>query len=92
MVLDDLGHPVLASAAYNAGPGRARRWRDVRPLEGAIYAESIPFNETRDYVKKVMSNTMYYSQLIGGKLIPLKDRMGQIPAKASTDRFNEELP
>jgi peptidoglycan lytic transglycosylase len=92
LVLDDLGHPVLASAAYNAGPGRARRWRDVRPLEGAIYAETIPFNETRDYVKKVMANTMYYSQLIGGKLVPLKDRLGQIPARSATDRFNEELP
>jgi soluble lytic murein transglycosylase len=92
MVLDDLGHPVLASAAYNAGPGRARRWRDTRPLEGAIYAETIPFNETRDYVKKVMSNTMYYAQLNGGKLVPLKDRLGQIPAKASGERFNEELP
>ena len=92
MVLDDLGHPVLASAAYNAGPGRARRWRDVRPLEGAIYAETIPFNETRDYVKKVMANTMYYSQLIGGKLIPLKERLGLIPAKAAGERVNEELP
>ena len=91
-VLEDLGHPVLASAAYNAGPGRARRWRDLRPLEGAVYAETIPFNETRDYVKKVMSNTMYYSQLIGGKLVPLKDRLGQIPAKASGERVNEELP
>ena len=66
--------------------------RDVRPLEGAIYAETIPFPETRDYVKKVMANTMYYSQLIGGKLIPLKDRLGQIPAKLSTERVNEELP
>jgi soluble lytic murein transglycosylase len=92
LVLDDLGHPVLASAAYNAGPGRARRWRDTRPLEGAIYAETIPFNETREYVKKVMANTMYYSQLIGGKLVPLKDRLGQIPAKAAGERFNEELP
>ena len=92
LVLDELGHPLLASAAYNAGPGRARRWRDVRPLEGAIYAETIPFNETRDYVKKVMSNTMYYSQLIGGKLVPLKDRLGLIPAKASGERVNEELP
>jgi soluble lytic murein transglycosylase len=92
MVLDELGHPVLASAAYNAGPGRARRWRDVRPLEGAIYAETIPFNETRDYVKKVMSNTMYYSQLIGGKLVPLKDRLGQIPARSATEKVNEELP
>jgi soluble lytic murein transglycosylase len=92
LVLDDLGHPVLASAAYNAGPGRARRWRDAKPLEGAIYAETIPFNETRDYVKKVMANTMYYSQLIGGKLVSLKDRLGQIAAKSSGDRFNEELP
>ncbi len=92
MVLDELGHAVLASAAYNAGPGRARRWRDVRPLEGAIYAETIPFNETRDYVKKVMANTMYYSQLIGGKFIPLKDRLGQIPARSPADRVNEELP
>jgi soluble lytic murein transglycosylase len=92
LVLDDLGHPVLASAAYNAGPGRARRWRDVRPLEGAIYAETIPFNETRDYVKKVMANTMYYAKLIGGKLIPLKDRLGLIPGKSPVERFNDELP
>lgn len=91
-VLDELGHPVLASAAYNAGPGRARRWRDVKPLEGAIYAETIPFNETRDYVKKVMANTMYYSQIIGGKLIPLKDRLGQIPARVANERVNEDLP
>ncbi len=92
MVLDDLGHPVLASAAYNAGPGRARRWRGMQPLEGAIYAETIPFNETRDYVKKVMANTMYYSQLIGGKLVPLKERLGLIPAKAAGERVNQELP
>jgi soluble lytic murein transglycosylase len=91
-VLDDLGNPVLASAAYNAGPGRARRWRDSRPLEGAIYAETIPFNETRDYVKKVMVNTMYYAQLIGGKLIPLKDRLGQVPARLPAEHVNEELP
>ena len=91
-VLDELGHPVLASAAYNAGPGRARRWRDVKPLEGAIYAETIPFNETRDYVKKVMANTMYYSQVIGAKLVPLKDRLGRIPARVPNERINEDLP
>src|SRR5688572_2931488 len=84
LVLDDLGHPVLASAAYNAGPGRARRWRDVRPLEGAIYAETIPFNETRDYVKKVMANTLYYAALGGGKPLTLKQRLGTIPAKAAS--------
>jgi len=92
MVLDDLGHPVLASAAYNAGPGRARRWRDVKPLEGAVYAESIPFNETRDYVKKVMANTMYYAALHDGKAVALKQRLGTIAAKSAAERFNEELP
>jgi soluble lytic murein transglycosylase len=91
-VLDDLGHPVLASAAYNAGPGRARRWRDVQPLEGAIYAETIPFPETRDYVKRVMANTMYYAQLNGGKLVPLKERLGRIPARVSGERVSEEIP
>ena len=91
-VLEDLGHPVLASAAYNAGPGRARRWRDAKPLEGAIYAETIPFNETRDYVKSVMTNTLYYSTLTSGKPSSLKQRMGTIPARSPSDKFNENLP
>jgi len=81
-VLEILGHPVLASAGYNAGPGRAQRWRDVKPLEGAIYAETIPFNETRDYVKKVMANTMFYAALLGGQHQPLKQRLGMIAARA----------
>jgi soluble lytic murein transglycosylase len=85
-VLDDLdNHPVLAAAAYNAGPGRARKWRDARPLEGAIYAESIPFNETRDYVKKVLSNTVYYAAVLGGESKPLKARLGTIAARSGAD-------
>jgi soluble lytic murein transglycosylase len=91
-VLDDLGHPVLACAAYNAGPSRARRWRDARPLEGAVYAETIPFNETRDYVKKVMANTVFYAKLLGGRAAPLKERLGVIAARGNADRFDEELP
>ena len=79
IVYSDLGNdPVLASAAYNAGPGRARRWRDARPLEGAIYAETIPFDETRDYVKKVMSNAIYYAAQFEGKPQSLKLRLGTV--------------
>lgn len=74
--------PVLASAAYNAGPGRARQWRGSQPLEGAIYAESIPFDETRDYVKKVMSNTLYYAYQFGAAPRSLKQRMGVIAGKS----------
>jgi soluble lytic murein transglycosylase len=73
--------PVLASAAYNAGPSRARKWRGESALEGAIYAENIPFDETRNYVKKVMSNTMYYSQLFGQPPRSLKQRLGVITGK-----------
>ena len=80
-VLDDLGHPVLATAAYNAGPGRARRWRADGPLEGAIYAESIPFDETRDYVKKVMVNKWFYGHRIHGKSVRLADLMGAVPGR-----------
>ena len=81
-VLDELdGHALLASAAYNAGPGRAQRWRASKPIEGAIYAETIPFNETRDYVKKVFSNTVYYAAVLGGDPRPLKARLGVIPPR-----------
>jgi len=81
MVLEGLdNHPVLASAAYNAGPGRAKKWKDAKPLEGAIYAESIPFGETRDYVKKVMANSIVYAALLEGRAPSLKARLGTIAA------------
>jgi len=74
-------NPVLASAAYNAGPNRAQQWCGDAALEGAIYIETIPFDETRDYVKKVMSNTVYYSRLFGQPPMPLKKRLGTIAPK-----------
>jgi soluble lytic murein transglycosylase len=83
--------PVLATAGYNAGPGRARRWQADTPLEGAIYVESIPFQETRDYVKRVMTNAMFYRSRFGGDARTLKDRLGTIPGrqKDSTPAANE---
>jgi soluble lytic murein transglycosylase len=76
------GSPVLATAAYNAGPGRAQRWRDTRPMEAAVYIESIPFAETRDYVKKVMSNAMYYAARFGQPSVLLKERLGVVPPRS----------
>jgi len=86
MVLDDLdGHPALATAAYNAGPGRPRAWRASLPraVEGAVFAETIPFNETRDYVKKVMSNAVYYAALFDDRAQSLKARLGTVAPKAA---------
>ena len=72
---------VMATAGYNAGPSRARRWQAATPLEGAIYAETIPFNETRDYVKKVMTNATYYASLFNEPQTSLKQRMGTVPGR-----------
>ena len=84
ILLDELGDDqVLAAAGYNAGPGRARRWRANRTLEGAIYAETIPFEETRDYVKHVMTNAVIYNALFEGKPQSLKARLGTIVPKMS---------
>ncbi|MGL6109128.1 MAG: transglycosylase SLT domain-containing protein, partial [Rubrivivax sp.] len=77
LVLDDFqGSQALAAAAYNAGPGRPRRWREGAQVEPAAWAENIPFAETRDYVKKVLSNSVYYSAMLDGKPSSLKARLG----------------
>lgn len=84
MVLGDLdGSQALASAAYNAGPGRPRSWRSTltRPVEGAIFAESIPFAETRGYVKNVLSNATYYAALFENQPQSLKARLGTVTPK-----------
>ncbi|MDR2876295.1 MAG: transglycosylase SLT domain-containing protein [Methylobacillus sp.] len=78
------GQALMATAAYNAGPGRAVAWAEKEPLEGAIYAETIPFNETRDYVQKVMSNAHFYSYRLGTQTKTIKQRLGMI-AKGGVD-------
>ncbi|MGY0196595.1 transglycosylase SLT domain-containing protein [Leptothrix sp. BB-4] len=96
LVLDDVeGSLPMAAAAYNAGPSRLRRWRDGPPLEVAAWAEGIPFNETRDYVKKVLSNASYYGALLGGNsVVPLRTRLGPpiAPRPATAPPENKDLP
>ena len=90
-VLD--GHAVLASAAYNAGPGRARAWRPDAAMEGAVYAETIPFTETREYVKHVMANTSYYAHAFSQELQSLKRRLGIIgPRQFDGEAALGEMP
>ena len=75
--------PALAAAAYNAGPNRAQAWRGGATLEGAVWVETIPFNETRDYVKKVLANTMLYAHLLDQTYVPLSTRLGLVPPRGS---------
>ncbi|MEQ1667750.1 MAG: transglycosylase SLT domain-containing protein, partial [Sulfuriferula sp.] len=74
---------VLATAAYNAGPGRARRWRGEHPVEGAIYAENIPYSETRDYVKKVLANAVFYARRFNQPATSIKTRLGTISSNTN---------
>ena len=96
LVLDDFeGSAAMAAAAYNAGPGRPRRWREGATVEPAAWAEGIPFNETRDYVKKVLSNATVYAALMRPETPPsLKARLGAPigPRSVASPQSNLELP
>jgi soluble lytic murein transglycosylase len=94
LVLDSFeGSMPLAAAAYNAGPTRPRAWRNGPVVEGAIWAENVPFNETRDYVKKVLANTTQYAAVITGQPQSLKARLGYVgPAKGAAAAEGRDLP
>ena len=94
LALDDFGDSMpLAAAAYNAGPGRPRNWRNGPVLDGAIWAENIPFSETRDYVKKVLANTTMYAAILSGRPQSLRERLGTIgPKDPLFVEPNKDLP
>jgi soluble lytic murein transglycosylase len=97
LVLDDFaGSMPMAAAAYNAGPGRPRAWRGQAGapiLEAAIWAENVPFSETRDYVKKVLANTTLYAAMISGQTQSLKARLGKVgPRVAGGTAAANDLP
>lgn len=72
------GNQVLATAAYNAGPMRVKRWLKERPqLPADIWIETIPFRETREYVKSVMAYQQIYQLKVGqqGKLFDSLSKM-----------------
>ncbi len=92
--LDDFGGSMaLAAAAYNAGPGRPRTWRNGPVLDAAIWAENVPFNETRDYVKKVLSNATVYAAVLSGQPQSLRARLGQVgPREAGAPPIDDKMP
>ncbi|ART56136.1 lytic transglycosylase [Acidovorax carolinensis] len=94
LALDDFaGSMPMAAAAYNAGPGRPRSWRNGPVLDAAIWAENVPFAETRDYVKKVLANTTNYAAMLTGQPQSLKSRLGTVgPRDATAPEVNQDLP
>jgi len=78
----------------NAGPSRPRLWRSSleKTVEGAIFAETIPFSETRGYVKSVLANATWYAALFENKPQSLKARLGQVSPKDASLSELGDLP
>lgn len=76
------GNNVLATAAYNAGGNRVRQWlpKDGH-LAADVWVEGVPFSETRDYLKRVLTYTVIYEQRLGRRPVSLLERMLPIPGK-----------
>jgi soluble lytic murein transglycosylase len=94
-VLDTFdGSMAMATAAYNAGPQRPRRWREGRSLDAVAWVESIPINETRDYVKKVLANSIDYAAILGQSPVTLRERLGARigPREVGRAALEAELP
>ncbi|MCY1379959.1 hypothetical protein D9M69_677290 [compost metagenome] len=61
-------------------------------LPGDIWAENIPFDETRDYVKRVLANTTNYAAILSGRPQSLRARLGMVGPSADPTAVNRELP
>ncbi len=83
---------VMASAAYNAGPNKVRTWRPERAMEAAVWVETIPFSETRRYVKVVMANASYYAHLLTQQPQSLRSRMGEVRPAPSDEKPLGDTP
>ena len=74
--------PVLASAAYNAGGHRVRKWQPKdADMSADRWVESIPFNETREYVSNVLAYTAIYENRLGLTQTRLSAIMPDVPKK-----------
>lgn len=75
------GHQTLATAAYNAGPHRVKSWMPEKEMEADVWVESIPYNETRNYIKNVFGYAAIYDHRLGNKPKRVKSRMPVIEGK-----------
>ncbi|MFV2060007.1 MAG: transglycosylase SLT domain-containing protein [Gammaproteobacteria bacterium] len=75
------GNNVLATAAYNAGQYRVNTWLPKAPVSADIWVETVPFNETRDYLKRVLTYTIIYEQRLGHSPKSILQNMPIIQAK-----------
>ena len=92
-VMDQLaGNQVLATAAYNAGPNRVKRWLPDKAVSADLWIETIPFSETRKYTQRVLAYSVIYDQRLGRTPRLLKQRMTTIqPADKTLAQLSSQL-
>ena len=77
------GQPLLATAAYNAGPGAVERWLPATAMDNDVWVENIPFNETRAYVQRVAWHTLVFEWLDNRKARNVEAWLGRLQPTAS---------
>ena len=78
------GHKVLATAAYNAGGHRVKQWLPEESQDADLWIETVPFSETQDYLKRVLTYTAIYEQRLGMMTVPISQRMTPIQLNNKT--------
>jgi len=79
------GHRALAAASYNAGPHRARQWLPAdAPMEADRWIDTIPYTETRRYVRAVLAYAAIYQQRLRGEAYGLLERLPPVPAASDS--------
>lgn len=76
---------ALASASYNAGPGRITRWLPQAPMDPAIWIANIPYTETRNYVQRAMSHMTVFQSRLGNGIVPIERRIDPIQPSYGDD-------
>ena len=83
-------NPVLATAAYNAGPHRVERWfPEQASLDADIWIDTMPFYETRGYVRRVMAYAVFYDQRLERPIRRLSERMPAVVKPDAISRCKE---
>ena len=74
------GNQVLATAAYNAGPNRVSKWlpKEGDKVSADIWVDTIPYKETREYVRAVMAYAIIFEWKLNQTVTPLYKRMEKI--------------
>lgn len=90
-VLEQFGeNPVLATAAYNAGPHRIQQWfPQQHSLDADIWVDTMPFHETRQYVRRVMAYAVFYDQRLERPIKRLHQRMPPVSNRQAVSRCDD---